>query len=173
VLDKDGKRFEFELKVPSGGQRFYDQLAEMFKDAAGKIGVRVQKRPLEWSTFIEDYYERRFEAVALYASFEDPWTELRTFHSSADVPRGENDPGWHNAEVDAIVDQFNQEFDHDKRIELFHRFNHIWNEEQPMTLLMHNLVGVLQNSRFEDVTVYPTGLKNHKYWVKPENVKYK
>lgn len=172
VLDKNGVRFEFEFKVPSG-TRFYDQLAEILKDSAGKVGIRVEKRPLEWSTFVEDLYERRFDAASLVASFADPWIDPREFHSSADVPRGSNTPGWHNAEADAIIDEFKVEFDPAKRIELFHRFNRIWHEEQPMTLMIHNLVGVLQNNRFENVKVYPTGLRNHAYWVEPENVKYK
>jgi peptide/nickel transport system substrate-binding protein len=155
------------------GSRNYDQLAEILKDAGSKVGIRVEKRPLEWSTFVEDLQEHRFEAVSLITSFPDPWISLRDFHSSADVPRGENLPGWHNAEVDAIIEKFNVEFDREKRIDLFHQFNRIWHEEQPMTLLTHNLVGVLQNNRFENVTVFPSGLRNHAYWVKPENVKYK
>ena len=42
-----------------------------------------------------------------------------------------------------------------------------------MLLITHQLVGVVQNKRFEDVEVLPTGLRLHEYWVKPENVKYK
>lgn len=172
VLDKGGKRFEFELKVPSGN-RFYDQLAELFGDACKKVGIRMQKRPLEWATFVEDLEERRFEAVSLVASFPDPWIRLLDFASSEDVPRGENLAGWHTPESDALIEQYEREFDHQKRIELFHQFNDMWQTEQPMTLMVHSLVGVLQNNRFENVRVYPTGLRNHAYWVKPENVKYK
>ena len=39
-----------------------------------------------------------------------------------------------------------------------------------MTLLMHGIVGVLQNSRFEGAKVRPTGMQPFSLWVRPENV---
>ena len=52
-------------------------------------------------------------------------------------------------------------------------FNRIFHENQPQTLLVHGIVGVLMNNRFENVKVRPTGMRIHDVWVEPENVLYK
>ena len=170
ILDKDGKRFEFEFKWPSG-RRFYQQVEAQLEDACKKVGIRVIPRPLEWSTFIEDFHERRWDAVCLYNSFLDPWIDsYEEFHSSQDVPRGGNAPGWHNAQADKLLEEMRANFDEKSRDEQYHEFCELFHEEQPMTLLTHNVVGVLQNKRFEEAKVRPTGMQSFPIWVKPENV---
>jgi len=173
ILDKDGKPFEFEFKIPSGG-RFFPQVVSVVEDACKKIGIRVTPRPLEWATFIQDFYERRFDAVCLFNSFQDPWVDpYESYHSSQDVPNGGNGTGWRNDEVDRLLDAMRAEFDPVKRMALHQQFHELFYAEQPQTLLFHGLVGVLQNSRFENVKVRPTGMRVHDVWVKPENVLHK
>ena len=58
-------------------------------------------------------------------------------------------------------------------MKLYHEFNQLYYDAQPQTLLVHGLVSVLQNKRFENVKVWATGLRMHEYWVKPENVLHK
>ncbi len=170
ILDRNGKRFEFEFKYPSG-RRFYTQVTAQLQDAAAKVGIRMAVRPLEWSTFIQDFYERRFDATCLYNSFNDPWIDAyEELHSSQDVPRGGNAAGWHNAVADKLLEDMRVEFDDNKRDQMFKELCTVFNEEQPMTLLMHGRVGVLQNKRFEDVKIRPTGMQIIDLWVKPENV---
>ncbi|MDG1480607.1 MAG: ABC transporter substrate-binding protein [Myxococcota bacterium] len=172
VLDKDGQRFEFEFKVGST-RRFYTQVTESLKDAAAKVGIRMSVRTLEWSTFIQDFYERRFDAVCLYNSFGDPWIDpYDSYHSSQDIPRGGNSAGWHNDRVDTLLTDMRQEFDETKRNEMFHEFNAIFHEEQPQTLLVHGIVGVLVHKRFKGVKVRPTGMRIHEFWVEPEDTLY-
>ncbi len=173
VLDRDGKRFEIEVSVGSP-RRFYSQVVGLFQDSAAKVGVRVTMKSLEWSTFIEDYYEHRFDGAVLYSSFSNPWIDpYESYHSSQDVPRGGNGPGWHNEEADTLLENMRQEFDESSRIEMFHSFNRIFQQEQPRTLLVHGKVSVLQNNRFDGVEVLPTGLRNFNYWVEPDNVLHK
>jgi peptide/nickel transport system substrate-binding protein len=173
VLDKDGQPFEFEFKVPSGG-RFFPQVVSVLEDACKQVGIRVTPRPLEWATFIQDFYERRFDAVCLFNSFADPWIDpYDSYHSSQDVPNGSNGTGWRNPEVDRLLEQMRETFDVEARIKLHQQFHEIFYEEQPQTLLFHSLVGVLQNKRFENVKVRPTGMRVHDVWVEPENVLYK
>lgn len=169
ILDRNGKRFEFEFKYPSG-RRFYTQVVAQLEDAARKVGIRVAPRPLEWSTFIQDFHERRFDAVCLYNGFNDPWIDsFEEFHSSQDVPRGGNAQGWHNATADALLEGMRLEFDDAKRDKMYQEFCAVFHEEQPMTLLMHGRVGVLQHKRFEEAKVRPTGMQSFDLWVKPEN----
>ncbi|MCB9746018.1 MAG: hypothetical protein H6740_25810, partial [Alphaproteobacteria bacterium] len=112
-------------------------------------------------------------AITLYFSNADPWIDpYDTYHSSQDVPRGGNAPGWHNDQSDKMLEAMRLEFDDNKRNEMFKEWCALYQQEQPITLLIHGLVGVLQNNRFEGVKVRPTGLRANTNWVKPENVKY-
>ena len=82
--------FDFELKVPSG-RSFYLRFADMMREAAKRIGVRMRVSALEWSVFIQDYYDRKFDGVSLLTSFNSPWIDpYDSFHSSQDVPQGGN-----------------------------------------------------------------------------------
>ncbi len=171
VLDKDGVRFEWELKYPSG-RRFYTRVCESLADACKKAGIRMKQNGIEWATFFDDLQNRKFDAVILYNSWTDPWIDLYSegFHSSQDVPAGGNVSGWRNSEVDAITDPMREEFDDAKRIEMYHRFNKLFYDDQPQTLLVHGTVGVMLNKRFEGAKVRPTGMQLFDLWVKPENV---
>lgn len=172
ILDRDGERFEFEVKVGSP-RRFYSQVTGLLTDSAAKVGIRASMRTLEWSTFIQDYYEDRFDAAILYHSFADPWIDpFEGNHSSVAVPRGGNRPGWKSAEADELMERMLEEFDAEKRRDMYWEFNELYQQAQPRTHLVHGLVSVLQNSRFEGVEVLPTGMRIHEYWVEPENVKY-
>jgi len=172
VLDRDGERFEVEIKVGSP-RRFYSQVVGLLQDSPKKVGIRMTMRTLEWATFIEDYYERRFDAAVLYHSFQDPWiSPYEAYHSSQDVPRGGNAPGWRDDEVDDLLERMREEFDEQKRVEMYWEFDRRFQEAQPRTVLIHSKVSVLQNNRFEGVEVLPTGLRFNDYWVEPENVKH-
>ncbi len=80
--------------------------------------------------------------------------------------------GWHHDEADKLLEDMRVVFDDDERTKMYHQFNQIFYEEQPRTLLLENLVGVLVNNRFEEIAVLPGGLRADEWWVKPENVKY-
>ena len=174
VLDKDGVPFEFVLKVPSG-RTFYTRVGGLIEDACKKVGIRMTTRPIEWATFYRDYFEKHeFDAAVLVNSWSDPWIDnYEAYHSSQDRPMGQNVHGWHNARADELLEKMREEFDRVKRNVMFHEFNKLFYEEQPETLLVHGLVGVLVNKRFEGIKVRPSGMQNFDFWVKPENVLHK
>ena len=173
VLDRDGKDFAFEFKYPSGYPP-YRRYAAMLRDACTRVGIRMSENPVEWSVFLEQYLDQNFQAVSLGVSNSDPWLDpFEEWHSSQDVPRGNNTPGWRNPKADRLMEAMREEFDAGKRAEMFHEFNRLFHEDQPITQLIHPLVGVLVNKRFEDVTIRPTGLQMLDFWVKPENQKHR
>lgn len=170
VLDRNGKRFEFELKVPSG-RTFFLRVGGQLQDACRRAGIRLSLRPLEWATFIEQLDKREFDGMMLYSSWELPWIDnFESFHSSQDVPNGGNTSGWRDPRVDELLQAMREEFDDAKRTAMFHEFNRLFHEAQPMTLLVHGKVDVLQHKRFENAKVRPSGLQMFDVWVKPENV---
>jgi peptide/nickel transport system substrate-binding protein len=165
VLDRDGKRFEFEMKVPSG-RTFFLRVGGQIEDACRKAGIRMAIRPLEWATFVDYLDKREFQALMLYNSWGEPWIDLsEEFHSSQDVPNGNNIAGWRNQRVDDLLYAMREEFDAAKRVTMFHEFNRIFYDEQPYTLLVHGKVGSLQNARFQDLNAYPTGMSLDLLWV--------
>lgn len=175
ILDKDGKDFEFEFKYPTP-RRFFVRVGALLRDACQRVGIRMRDTPMEWSVFYQQYKDRNFDSACLYASLADPWIDpYEDWHSSQDVPGGNNEPGWHNDEADRLMEAMRVEFDPAKRTEMFHRFNRLFHEDQPFTLLVHGKVGVLLNRRFQDVreVMRPTGNQILDFWVKPEDVLHK
>ncbi len=170
VLDRDGKPFRFELKVPSG-RAFYLRVGGKLEDACRKAGIQMTIRPLEWATFAEDIDTRNFDAIMLYSSWADAWIDnFDSYHSSQDVPQGNNNSGWRDTRVDELLQRMREEFDETKRTAMFHEFNRLYYEAQPETLLVHGKVDVLQNKRFQNAKVRPSGLQMFDVWVKPEDV---
>jgi peptide/nickel transport system substrate-binding protein len=170
ILDRDGKDFTFKFKYPTP-RRFYVRVGALLRDACKRVGIRMEDDPLEWSVFYEQFKDRNFDAVCLYASNSDPWLDpFEEWHSSQDIPGGNNEVGWHNPEADKLMEEMRLEFDDKKRAEMFHRFNRLFHQDQPMTLLVHGKVGVLLNRRFQGVQIRGTGLQPVDFWVKPEDV---
>jgi peptide/nickel transport system substrate-binding protein len=78
--------------------------------------------------------------------------------------------------VDKILEDYRQEFDEKKRIELYREYQRILNDEQPYTFLYaRKLVSAVQR-RFQGVEVYPGGLtpsgKSLDWWVPRAAQKY-
>lgn len=173
VLEKnvDGKwkRLEFALKVPSGIVE-YERIGSKVQEAMARVGVRMEIRPIEWSVFVEDLYQQKFDAMCLYSSFSDPWIDnYEDWHSSQDVPRGGNAPGFHTPELDKLLEECRQEFDREKRVEMYHRLYQVLHDEQPMTLLIHGRVHVLAHKRFQNVIVRHKGMRSTYWWVDPKS----
>ena len=100
----------------------------------------------------------------------DPFED---YHSSQDVPRGGNAPGWRDEHVDRLLEEMRLEFDDEKRTEMFHEFNKLWHDAQPELRLIHSRVAVVVNKRFEGVKIRAGGLQSFEFWVEPENVLHK
>lgn len=168
-VDGQWKRLEFVLKVPSGIVE-YERIGSKVQEAMARVGVRMEIRPIEWSVFIEDLYQQDFDAMCLYSSFSDPWIDnYEEWHSSQDIPRGGNAPGFHTPELDKLLEACRQEFDREKRVEMYHRIYQVLHEEQPMTLLVHGRVHVLAHKRFQNVIVRHKGMRSTYWWVDPNS----
>lgn len=169
VLDRKGRPFEFEMMIPAGRKTFLD-LVRIIRPACEELGLRMIVVEVSPEDFVRNAEMRRFQALAGYRSWPDPWIDLyEQYHSSEHLPRRGNLSGWKNPSADELLEQMQAELDSAKRIELFHRFNELFHQEQPVTLLLHGKVGALVARRFEGVSVRPTGLQIFDLWVRPEN----
>jgi peptide/nickel transport system substrate-binding protein len=81
--------------------------------------------------------DKNFDAITLFwgqgAPPEDP---RQLWYSTGAKEKGSsNTIGFANKEADEIIDQLDYEYDQEKRISLYHRFDAIMHEEQPYTFL--------------------------------------
>jgi peptide/nickel transport system substrate-binding protein len=82
----------------------------------------------------------------------DPY---QIMHSSSAVKRGSNYGGFKNPEVDKLIEQARQEFDSEKRKQLYWRLQEIIHEEQPYTFVLWLQEAGAYTKRFQGVTFVP------------------
>jgi len=171
IRDKDGVPFRFKLAF-STGRIFYEQLAKLFKDAAGKVGVDVIADPYEWSVFIEKYQKHEFDALVIGSGGTIEYDPYQHFHSSQIADRGDNCTSYSNPEVDALLEQARTTLD-ESRYELYHKFHRILHEEQPFTFLYIRPERRFIDRRFENVIVHELGINPHEWYVPLAKQKYR
>lgn len=130
VLEKDGRKFEFELIIMSGNPAT-KQLSQMVQAELKNVGVEVQISVLDGATAIQHLTEGRFEAW--YGAWDldpdpDPYA---LFHSSQIPPNGQNFVYYSSPEADRLMEEARRELDHSKRKEIYHRLHAVLSEDQP------------------------------------------
>lgn len=170
IRDKNGAKFAFEFLIP-GGSETGEKIATILKEELDKIGIVMNIRKTEWAVFTQRLNERNFDAVTLAWSMgveSDPYQ----IWSSTQAESGSNFVGFKNAEADKLIEQARQEFDRQKRIELYRKFSEIVNDQQPYTFLFCRKATVAVAKRFENVTVYPLGVDPLEWYVPQGLQKY-
>ncbi|MDE2812411.1 MAG: peptide-binding protein, partial [Gemmatimonadota bacterium] len=177
ILDKtiDGELvpFSFEILINSGNQIRKD-IALTLQYELQDIGIDCQVRELDWSIFLQKVRGKEFDAMVL------GWTGnvmfapdgYQIWHSSQTVENGSNAVSFINAEVDNILETYRREFDMERRIALYQRFQEILHEEQPYTFLWKPRNAHAYSRRFSGVTWYPPGVRLQDWWVAQETQMY-
>ena len=154
IRDKDGIDFRFEFLTTQGGA-LGPQVATIIKEDLSKVGIEMSIRFLEWSVFLENIQDQRFDASWLgwgLGTAEDPY---QIWHSSSAEHRGSNHVSFINAEVDSICVAGRTEFDVEQRKKMYLRFQEILHDEQPYTFMFTNLAGIAYHKRFKSVRWRP------------------
>lgn len=168
--DREGVEFEFEFLLPSGSDTS-EKIATVLKEELDSVGITMNIRKTEWAVFTTRLQERKFDAVTLAWSMgveSDPYQ----IWSSTQSVTGSNFVGFENSRADKLINQARQEFDRNKRIELYNEFANIVHEEQPYTFLFCSMSTVAVSNRFRNVEVYPLGLDPLRWYVPKELQKY-
>ncbi len=179
ILDKeiDGTStpFRFEFLVNSGNQIRKD-IALTLQSSLEDVGIDCQVRELDWSIFLERVKNKDFAAVTLGwtggTGLRFPPDSFQIWHSSQAEGNGSNFISFRNEETDEILETYRQEFDMDKRIVLYRRFQEILHEEQPYTFLWKSRVAVAYSRRYHGVNWYPAGAVPQEWWVEPADRLY-
>ncbi|MCQ9206215.1 MAG: peptide-binding protein, partial [Omnitrophica bacterium] len=110
-LDKNGKRFEFTV-LTNMGNKLRLNAATIIQWRLAKLGIKVNIRVLEWSTFINEFIDKkRFEAVILgWGIGLDP-DQYDIWHSSKIGEKELNFISYQNKEVDELLEKGRRTFD--------------------------------------------------------------
>ncbi|MCZ6451494.1 MAG: peptide-binding protein [Deltaproteobacteria bacterium] len=177
VLDKviDGKStpFRFEIKFNSGNM-IRKSVVLTLQDELKRHGISVTVRQLDWTIFLDDVRNHKFDAMVLgwAMSVRDP-DSFQVWHSSQAENKGSNMISYKNARVDKILEEYRREFDPKKRIELYREFQRILHDEQPYTFLFMGKSISAVHRRLRGVEVLPIGgLRPLEWWVPRSSQKY-
>jgi peptide/nickel transport system substrate-binding protein len=177
ILDKeiDGQRtpFRFEIKFNSGNDT-RKSVALAVQDELRKHGIDANVRALDWTIFLDEVRNHKFDAVILgWAMSVNEPDAYQVWHSSQVENRGSNMISYKNPRVDAILEEYRRTFDPNKRIEQYREFQRILNVEQPYTFLFMQKAVTAVSRRFHGVEVLASGgLRPLEWWVPKAQQKY-
>jgi len=176
VLDKaiDGRKvpLRFEIKVNSGNT-VRQSVALTLQDELKKHGVVATVRELDWTIFLDDVKNHKFDAVILgWQMSVNESDGYQVWHSSQAANKGSNHIGYKNARVDKILEDYRREFDPGKRAQLSREFQRILSDEQPYTFLFIRKTISALHRRFRGAEVFPAGLRPIDWWVPASEQKY-
>lgn len=148
-LDRDGKPFAFTLKTDAANQTKSDA-AVVIQDYLKKIGVKVNIKPVEWTTLLKELREKNFEAyIGGWSTppYVDPYP---VFHSAA--TQLFNYGSYANPRVDELITKGSEELNPQKAAQIWKEFQELVYADQPYTFLFWIDRVVAVNRRFANVT---------------------
>jgi peptide/nickel transport system substrate-binding protein len=168
-LEKNGQRFQFTL-MTNQGNKLRSLAAEIIQRELKAIGVDVEIRILEWSTFIRQYVDtHEFDAIILgWNTARDP-DIYSMWHSSQRMPGQYNFTSYSNPEVDRLLVEGRQTFDHQKRQTIYHQLHAKIAADVPYIFLYSPDKLLAFHKRFRGIEVAPAGIGwNFREWDVPE-----
>jgi len=174
-LDKDNKKFEFTL-MTNQGNKLRELTAQIVQRQLQKIGIKVNIRIVEWSSFIHNFVDKKlFDAVILgWALSRDP-DQYSIWHSKQTGYGQYNFISYENKQVDKLLEMGRVTFDIDKRKKIYRKLHSIIFNDIPYIFLYYPESLPVIHKRFIGPEIAPLGLGWNfiKWYVEPQNQKYK
>ena len=133
VLDKDGRKFEFELVSNLGNQLREDTLV-LIQDDLAKIGVGVIPRMREWNVFLDEVQAKKFDAYHMAWVTDFVLSPYDVFHTDA-IDGKYNSGSYSNPRADELIDRGLLARTPGEALPIWHEFQEILHEDQPYTIL--------------------------------------
>jgi len=153
ILDKDGRKFEFEYLIHTA-REYHRTIANVIQASLRQAGIKMNIRPLEQVVLGETVHDQNFDAVRYgWTGLLDP-DPYQIWHSSQSQG-GSNIVSYANPRVDELIERGREEFDAPRRWALFREIYRIIHEEQPYTFMFYFDNLVLYHQRFRGVRFYP------------------
>jgi len=169
--DKNGRPFEFTILTNMGNTSRL-KTATIIQWRLAMIGIKVKIRTLEWSTFINEFIDkRRFEAVILGWSIGLDPDQYDIWHSSKTKEKEFNFISYSNPEVDRLLEIGRRTFDIEKRKKAYYRIQEILAEEVPYVFLYVPDALPIVHARFHGIEPAPIGITyNIHRWYVPKSL---
>jgi peptide/nickel transport system substrate-binding protein len=171
ILDKDGKPFEFTI-FTNMGNTLRMNTATIIQWRLAKVGIKVEIRALEWSTFINEFIDkRRFQAVILGWSIGLDPDQYDIWHSSKTKEKEFNFVSYSNPEVDALLEKGRRTFNIEERKKAYFRIQEILADELPYIFLYVPDATPIVQARFKGIKPSPIGISyNLPKWYVPRSL---
>jgi ABC-type transport system substrate-binding protein len=178
VLDKviDGKKVDFKFTFLINTNPTRKQALLVISDALKKAGIQAEIQQLEWSVYLDKVKKHEFDATygawVLGVVPQDPY---QIFHSSQMQGEGSNYVSYNNPESDKLIEQFRNETDEAKRIDIIKRWQKIVYDDQVYTFLWTPLARYVYNNRFKNTRFYArrNSPMINEWWVPATSQRYK
>ena len=155
IREKDGMKLDFVWDTYTDS-KYVETMIPMLKADWEKIGVKVEPNLMEFNALVEKVYdERDFDMFNMAWSLSIDPDALELFHTSQDIPSGNNSIGMRNKENDKLMEDGRKEFDEGKRAEIYHEWGKLMNEELPYMYLTQNLNWDAVNARVKNWNTSP------------------
>jgi len=171
LLDKDGRPFKFTV-FTNTGNKLRENTATIIQWRLAKIGIKMEIRKLEWSTFINQFIDKkRFEAVILGWSISLDPDQYDIWHSSKTREKELNFISYSNPEVDALLEKGRRTFDINERKKAYFRIQEILAEEVPYIFLYVPDATLIVSARVKGIKPSPIGISyNLPKWYVPKKL---
>jgi len=163
--NEKGERFEFEFCSASGDQNTRD-MVRVIGEEFRRMGIDMHVRLYEWSIFTVKLDNHDFDCVMLAwgggGVEDDPY---QIFHSSQSTNRGSNYISFTSAEADRLIETARMTLDENKRNEMYHQLQQVFQREQPYTFMFDRQSLRLVSNRVKDARVHKMGMFPLEWWI--------
>ena len=168
VLMRDGRPFEFTIVTNQGNDQRV-KAGEIIQRRLREVGVVTHIRVIEWATFLKEFINPgNFEATLLGWTVPVDPDCYDVWHSSKRAVGQLNFVGFHNAEVDDLLERGRRTLDQAERKRIYDRFQQILAEEQPYLFLYVPDALPVVAARFRGIEPSPSGIMhNFIHWHVP------
>lgn len=155
VIEKDGKKFEFTLSIPSGNP-LRNYCATIFQNNLKAVGIEVKINTLEPAVFFEKMFNKELDAWIAGWMVPIPLDLKPYWYSDTQIAQA-NIYGYKNERIDWLLDNLEKKLSKKEHASSLLEFQKIIYDEQPALFLfwIDNIVGY--NKRIKNMKINPLG----------------
>jgi peptide/nickel transport system substrate-binding protein len=163
--------FDFTLLIPQG-PTIGPKIAAIFQEDLRRLGVKMETRIIEWSSFMEVVEKHEFQAeIAAWGTGTDPDTNWNLWRTE-EYKTGRNYGGYSNPRVDELFVMGRREFDFEKRKKIYQEIDKLVYDDQPYIWIYNRPILAVFNRRIHGVQFSPRGITGFDpgfmgWWIAP------
>ncbi|MDI6756712.1 MAG: peptide-binding protein [Endomicrobiia bacterium] len=168
------QNFEFTV-MTNQGNKIRAMAAEIIQSELAAVGIKMNIRIVEWSTFIHQFINKKnFDAVILAWNLGRDPDQYSIWHSAESQEGKYNFVSYNNPEADALIERGRGTFDAVERRRIYRRMHKIIHDDAAYIFLYYPDSLPVVHKRFVGPEVAPAGLGwNFRQWrAAPGKIKY-